>query len=105
MAGPTLTVDGYDLSSLILWGDRPQDPFGQPLSPVFGGNTAFNDGQPFSRMAAKNREWSLPLLLTGTTDVIHQTVRDIQSHLFTGAGVKFQPGGATLASFFDLEES
>jgi hypothetical protein len=100
---PTLKVNSYDLSDYVLWGDRNHD-FGQPLSPQFGGNTAFNDGQPWVRTSAANREWFFPLLLTGTTDAIHALVRTINSNLAQGATVEFKPQGATLSSYFDLEE-
>jgi hypothetical protein len=106
MAAPTLTVDGFDLSSYILWPDREDVnvSLGGSFQPQFGGNTAFNEGQPWVRDSAGNREMGFPLLLEAAdTDALHALGRTIKSHLFQGAQVAFKPAGATNTSYFELE--
>lgn len=100
---PTFTIDSYDISSYILWGDRSAE-FGDPFTPQYGGNSAFNDGLQYVRTAGANREWVFPLLLTASsTDALHALVRDLRSHIFPRSQFKVQPQGASNATFYDVE--
>jgi hypothetical protein len=107
MGAPLLRVNGRDLSPYLnLQHDAGFDPVNEErIVPQFAGSVALREGEGYVGEAVGNREWTIPLILSGTSRaVVHQLVQDIQNDLVNGAQVEFAVDSATDSStFFILE--
>ena len=101
-----LVVGSVDLSSYIRVGQGDGlDPVdADRYEPQFAGSPSLTDYQPFVQTTARNRAWTVPLILSAaTTDALDTLVRTIKADLKAGATVRFKPDGATSSTYFDLE--
>lgn len=102
----TLKVDGLEITDYVRTqhedGLDPAD--GELLEPVWAGSPALREGQQWAGDAVRNREWTVPLILSADSqDELHALIAEINSRLVRGAQVEWRSAGATQSSFFRLE--